>query len=1403
MMLNPYDFNEAQWEALVSPIDIDVLVSAGAGSGKTFVLSQKVYRHIVNGDIKPSELLVLTFTNNAAYEMKERIINSFGGLRLKGLPNLIDATLILSSSINATFKIVLEKSKTKSYKLKRLEEGKASNTLIGTWKGEDFTICIEPNGKGRLEKNGQVYFFNYEDKDDPRFKKEILSAHINTFDSFNQYILSLYSDSLGYPHTISVAPDCIMESKKKKILEALLKEDYLNPLKKDILKKAIELYSFNGDEELSNHIIEGIYPKISGLTKSKKEEFFSTFKERYYSKDSFNRTLNELCKVAVDFINSYICQAYTIFYGNYRGSKYSVFNPPKASDFLDSEPLVEIVHALEECISKRDPFAFFFSLNELKKTMPKFFGGKFVDKTLVEYNLPFDILSKIKASIKEIRKIAWASCDDDFLKNTLLYFNEELTFERAYTDYLRSKESVCYLIELTRRLDERMSEEKKMTGSLTFTDIKLAVLELLTDSTYVKEAEEIRSRFKFIMIDEYQDTEPAQEAFIDAMLKVKKDGTRSHLFAVGDAKQSIYAFRNSDVTLFNKRKEAFSDGNPAHKVIAMNINYRSGEPLLKDINRIFTSYMSIDEGGIDYTLESEQLHYPKEGASFNKEYDGFGIKRITSCTGVSDDMGLLDESPNNSSSYMTEWEVDAIAQDIKNKVASKYLVYDPKEGIRPCRYEDFAIIVRKGTYCFETFSSIFARYEIPLNFKITSQLKTSEPIKLISSLLGLVGDALDIYKADIPHLFASVARSYAFCYDDKKLEEILLTRDENKRPSVEKIKKEPLMQDIKVFANNNANITLSKMFLNLVSSFPVIKELVRLGDVSKYTQHIDELYRILQAHEAAGEGLKEFLSFLKNINRYNISLESEETVSISGAVDLMTIHGSKGLGRLIVYLPNSLNMVGKTHGSEYEETFDLDLGYVAPFYRLPSNEDPSPSALTIPYLAFRGRKSLDKEAEKERARLYYVAFTRAQNQVILVGDPYYGTKDFSFTKDIKNETLYSLYASFGVYGLTDEALNLFKKHLDKTNFISIKEVEAYQKAVDEICSFIKTSNESENAKKAEKVEDANAYIQEFLNKVLYLYLHEFAKEIENKDTFARIFAFSYYQYLIDTEKELLERSSKKRESESIFEQEEDDEEEVSNTKENTKKDLDKLDKLYLFSLEASQSYERYSHAILNDKLNREYLTLLRGCFYVFEGLKKSVIPLFNSDIYQEKSDIFHLSLFAEEENRTIKIPQYVIDDTPIVFSKRVKARASKMSSFREDDNPVKEALNFGTKLHSYFENIDWDLPDASFIVDEKERRIVERVLELPLLKELSGAKFYPEYQYYDPDLDSTGSIDLLVVKDNKFTIIDWKTKAIDDEAYVEQLHVYSHNVARLFSIDAKNIDLYLISILEGKVKKIG
>ena len=170
------------------------------------------------------------------------------------------------------------------------------------------------------------------------------------------------------------------------------------------------------------------------------------------------------------------------------------------------------------------------------------------------------------------------------------------------------KEDIALLLEIVKELNKRIDDYKAITNSFEFNDILLKAVSLLTNPKYERTAEKIRKQFKFIMVDEYQGTNDFQEAIINSLIAPKEDGTSAHLFCVGDAKQAIYAFRNSKVELFTQRQDAYSSG-PGHRVILMHKNYRSGKGLLNEINHIFKFYMTLSHGGINYAFANEGLEY--------------------------------------------------------------------------------------------------------------------------------------------------------------------------------------------------------------------------------------------------------------------------------------------------------------------------------------------------------------------------------------------------------------------------------------------------------------------------------------------------------------------------------------------------------------------------------------------------------------------------------------------------------------------------------------------------------------------------------------------------------------------------------------------------------------------------
>jgi ATP-dependent helicase/nuclease subunit A len=142
--------------------------------------------------------------------------------------------------------------------------------------------------------------------------------------------------------------------------------------------------------------------------------------------------------------------------------------------------------------------------------------------------------------------------------------------KRAYADYVL----MAKLLELYRR---RYDAAKDALSALDFDDLELRARDLLRDAPALRGA--VRDRFAHVMVDEFQDTNPLQNELLDLV----SDG---NLFTVGDERQSIYGFRNADVSVFRERRDAAQAG---ERDARLSVNFRSRPELIEALNAAFGS----------------------------------------------------------------------------------------------------------------------------------------------------------------------------------------------------------------------------------------------------------------------------------------------------------------------------------------------------------------------------------------------------------------------------------------------------------------------------------------------------------------------------------------------------------------------------------------------------------------------------------------------------------------------------------------------------------------------------------------------------------------------------------------------------------------------------------------------
>jgi len=147
---------------------------------------------------------------------------------------------------------------------------------------------------------------------------------------------------------------------------------------------------------------------------------------------------------------------------------------------------------------------------------------------------------------------------------------------------LFAKQYALEVILLLTSIDERLKQEKQKLSALDFDDLELRALTLLARPEVITRATE---RYKFFLVDEFQDTNGLQRQLLERLALQKARRGSANLFIVGDSKQSIYGFRGADVGVFSEMTETLLAAGGEVKPLLL--NFRSQPPLIHFFNYLF------------------------------------------------------------------------------------------------------------------------------------------------------------------------------------------------------------------------------------------------------------------------------------------------------------------------------------------------------------------------------------------------------------------------------------------------------------------------------------------------------------------------------------------------------------------------------------------------------------------------------------------------------------------------------------------------------------------------------------------------------------------------------------------------------------------------------------------------
>jgi ATP-dependent helicase/nuclease subunit A len=246
----------------------------------------------------------------------------------------------------------------------------------------------------------------------------------------------------------------------------------------------------------------------------------------------------------------------------------------------------------------------------------------------------------------------------------------------AWTKDARTRWAAAYGADLHGRLVRalggvaRLYDRKKAArGVLDFLDLLLRARDALREHAGVREW--FRGRFRFLVIDEFQDTDPLQVE-IARLLAGDRPGA---LVVVGDAKQSIYRFRRAEVRLFRELTQRVESGAVLHLVQ----NFRSRPAILRFVNRVFADLIQASD-------EADQPAY----------------EAIAPPPGLSGEPSVValrfPAPPNASGEALLEAEASGLAAFLAGIARGSEPVRDAVTGAtRPSRAGDVLVLARRLT----------------------------------------------------------------------------------------------------------------------------------------------------------------------------------------------------------------------------------------------------------------------------------------------------------------------------------------------------------------------------------------------------------------------------------------------------------------------------------------------------------------------------------------------------------------------------------------------------------------------------------------------------------------------------------------------------------------------------------
>lgn len=592
--------------------------------------------------------------------------------------------------------------------------------------------------------------------------------------------------------------------------------------------------------------------------------------------------------------------------------------------------------------------------------------------------------------LKSLRKLSdddkavWERCKkvrDDVKKDVIktlqaVYFSAT---PEEWLDGMRAMKPVMDgLVTLTLDFAKAYGAAKKEKGWIDFSDLEHFCLQILLAPDASPEhpvpsaaAEELRSQYEEVFIDEYQDTNGVQE------LITRLVSGEDNRFMVGDIKQSIYRFRLADPTLFLEKYQSFSrDEKAVQRCIDLGRNFRSVPVVLDAVNAVFSRAMTAEAAGMDYG-EREKLYAGRQAPDDERWIGGpVEVDIVPTPSDEEDDDG----------STAFEKECRFIAGRIGELLASGRMAARKDGTLEPLSYRHIVVLLRSMAGKADVLIQALQEGGIPSYAEQSGGYFAAVEVQVMLALLRCI----DNPEQDLA--MAAVLRSPLVGLDETALAGVRLAGDgtlwQNLPAFVASLpdgvdEKEDLQQFMTAFDSwrtysrrHGVAELLQRLYddtayVDFVGAMPG-------GDVRQ--ANLKALYdRARQYEEAGFRGLFRYLQLMDKMKEDGLDLAPAKVVSEKeDVVRIMSIHKSKGLEFPVVFVAD-MGKAFNRRDTQDQILFHNRLGIGLKQY------DPE-WRMSYPTLIWSGiAAQLRWEGTAEEERILYVAMTRARDQLILTG----------------------------------------------------------------------------------------------------------------------------------------------------------------------------------------------------------------------------------------------------------------------------------------------------------------------------------------------------------------------------------------------------------------------------------